>query len=442
MYDRSLAPLAFVVFQLLTATLFLRPAELFSWLADLPIYEGLIITCLALTAPSIEPHYRWRSLVRQPIALCTTGLFGAAILSHAAHMYVGGMYESGVFLFKSLVYFSLVLTVVNSPARLKAFLLNIALCGSLMVTLCLLDYWHVLDIEFVQHLQDLQGHDDEGRPIFVERMRGTGIFQDPNDLAMVIVATGTICLYFLCDRAAGWLRFAWLAPGLVLAAALLETKSRGGLLAGGCAALTLSLFYLGPKMATVVATLGAMTIPVVAGRSGDIDLEDGGTAHERLLMWREGFHALKSPDFVFGVGQGMFTEVADLVAHNSFVHAYVELGAIGGTLFFGCFYFAALQLHRIGRLPDEVWSPELMRMRPFLAAVLAGWCGSMFSLSRCYIVPTYLVLGLMAAYANLVWIHTDACRPLVIWNRRQAVRLFAASAAVFVGLYVFTLVFA
>ena len=35
-------------------------------------------------------------------------------------------------------------------------------------------------------------------------------------------------------------------------------------------------------------------------------------------------------------------DLAGLVAHNSFVHAYVELGFLGGTFFFGCFLFAGL----------------------------------------------------------------------------------------------------
>lgn len=441
MRDRSLAALAFFCFQLLTATLFLRPAEIFEELADLPIYEGLIISCLVLTLPSIEPHFRRYALFRQPISMCAVGMFVSVIMSHVLHFYLGGIVESGTLFAKTLVYYGLVITIVNSPRRLKAYLLNIAICGSIMVSLCLFDYWNVIDLEFIQHLQDLQGHDEDGIPIYVMRMRGTGIFMDPNDLSMVIVAAGTLCLYFLSDRTAGVFRIAWLAPILILGIALLETKSRGGMLAGVCAAMVLSLFYLGPKMSVAAMIFGAMLLPFVAGRSGDIDLEDGGTAHERITMWRDGFYALKSPDLFFGVGQGMYAEVADLVAHNSFVHAYVELGVIGGTCFFGCFFFAAIQLYRIGQLPEEVWIPELERMRPFLSAVLAGWCGSMYSLSRCYIVPTFLILGLMSAYTNLVWIHTDTGRPLMMWNLKQAALLTLCSAMMFVSLYAVTIVF-
>lgn len=440
MGDPSLSRLAFFCFQLVTAVLILRPAELFAELDGLPLYEGVLIACLLLTLTSIEPHFRWQALVRQPISVCIAGMFLSVILSHATHVYLGGLAESTVIVFKTMIFYALVVTIVNSPARMQAYLLNLSVCCSLMGALCLFDYWGLLDFEGITHLVDTQGHDEEFQAILIHRLRGLGIFQDPNDMAMIIVASGVLCLYQLTNSQFGVWRLAWLVPIALLIAGLLETKSRGGLLAAGCAALVLSQFWLSPKTATVFAVIGAVALPLVAGRSGEIDLEDGGTAHERMMMWREGFYALKSPDLLFGVGQGMYAEVADLVAHNSFVHAYVELGVVGGTLFFGCFYFAAMQLYRIGQLPERVWLPELERMRPYLASLLAGWCGSMFSLSRCYVVPTFLVIGLMATYANLVWIHTETCRPLALWNRAQMWRLGCASALTFVGLYVFTMI--
>jgi hypothetical protein len=441
MRDPSLAKLAFFFFQLVTATLFLRPAELFVELDGLPLYEGLLIICLVLSATSLEPHFRWEALVRQPISLCIVGMYLSILLSHATHLYLGGMVDSGTMVFKAMIYYALVITIVNSPSRMKAYLSNLTVCATTMCIVCLFDYWNIVDFEPITHLLDTQGHDEDYQPIMISRMRGLGIFQDPNDEAMIIVASGVLCLYHLTNPRFGAWRFGWLVPIALLSAALFETKSRGGLLAAGCAALALSQFWFGPKLATLFAVAGALILPMVAGRSGEIDIEDGGTAHERMLMWRDGFYALKSPDFLFGVGQGMYSEIADLVAHNSFVHAYVELGTVGGTMYFGCFFFAAMQLYRIGQLPEHVWIPELERMRPYLTALLAGWCGSMFSLSRCYIVPTYLVIGLMATYSNLVWIHTESCRPLVMWNRVQALRLFSASALAFLGLYVFTMIF-
>ncbi|HET6423517.1 MAG TPA: O-antigen ligase family protein [Planctomycetaceae bacterium] len=435
-----IATLTFLLFQLTTATLFLRPAEMFDWLADVPLYEGLILSTLVLSAFSLEPHFHVRAMYRQPITFCVIGVFVAIILSQLTHAYLGGVRDSATEFSKTLLYYGLVITAVNSPTRMRWFLANLGICCGLMVTLCLLDYWKVVDLEFIVHLQDLDGFDDEGEPIWFERMRGTGIFQDPNDLAMVIVAAGCLCLYFLTDKTLGIWRGLWALPIGVFAIAILETKSRGGLLAGAAAVMAMASLRYGTKVAVVFAVLGGCMLPIVAGRSGNIEFSEGSTSEERLLMWREGFDAIKSPEILFGIGHGTYADLAGLVAHNSFVHTYVELGLFGGTLFLGCFFVAAVQIYRIGQQPQEVFHTELLRMRPYVAGVMAGWCMSMVSLSRCYVVPTFMVLGMQAAYLNLVWIHTYSGKPLLIWDRWECFRLTTVSACVFTGLYVFTMV--
>ena len=441
MHDKSLAELAFALFLLTTATLFLRPSELFVWLEAAPIYEALILGTFALTFQSFLTHFKQFMLARQPISLCVLGVFVAIGISHFQYIYLGGVIDSGTLFLKTLIYFGLLVTVVNTPARLRSFLLTVAICASTMVTLCVLDYHEIYDFEFIEHLDDNDGFDeDEGVVTTVRRMRGTGIFMDPNDLSMVICATGVLCAFFLTDSKSSWLRFGWLIPMGVLLVGLLATGSRGGLLACGLAGLTLVSVRFGGKVAIVAAVMAACVIPFAAGGRGDSGMEEGGTGHERIQLWRDGFQELKSPALLFGTGQGSYPDIAGLVAHNSFIHAYVELGLFGGTLFFGCFFFAGMQLYRMGRLSELVEHLELVRLRPFMCALLAGWITSIMSLSRCYVVPTYLMLGTMAAYLNLVWIHTESGQPLVIMNKGHVVRLGIASGMAFSGLYVFTAV--
>lgn len=447
MRDKSIAVLAFGLFLLTTATLFLRPAELFVWMADWPVYEVLILATFALAFQSFTGHFRWFMLARQPVTLCVVGIFVAIALSHLQSIYLGGALESGTLFLKTLIYYGLVVTTVNSPSRLKTFLLTVAVCASMMVTLCVLDFFQIYDFEFIEHLTDIQGYADEDEDeegvILVERMRGTGIFQDPNDMAMVICATSIICAYFLTDPSATKLRLLWLIPLLILLIGLLSTKSRGGLLACGLAGLTVLSVRYGGRVALAAALAAVCVVPLVAGRQADIDMGEGGTGNERVTLWRDGFAELKSPALLFGTGQGSYPDItAGMVAHNSFIHSYVELGLFGGTMFFGCFFFIGMQLYRMGRLPEPVLNAELVRMRPFICAMVVGWCMSIFSLSRCYVVPTYLLIGACAAYLNLVWIHTESGEPLVIWNRGHAIRLSVASLTAFSGLYLFTAVMA
>lgn len=442
MRDKSIAVLAFGLFLLTTATLFLRPAELFVWMADWPIYEVLILSTFALAFQSFTGHFRWFMLTRQPVTLCVVGVFTAIGLSHLQYIYVSGVIDSGTLFLKTLIYYGLLITTVNSPSRLKTFLLTVAVCASTMVTLCVLDYYEIYDFEFIQHLDDVDGYTDEDEVITVRRMRGTGIFQDPNDMAMVICATGIICTLFLTDPAASNARLLWLLPMAVLLVGLLSTKSRGGLLACAVAGLVMLAVRYGGRVAIMAAVGGACLLPLVAGRQAEIDLEEGGTGHERITLWRDGLEELKSPAILFGTGQGSYPDIAGLVAHNSFIHSYVELGLFGGTMFFGCFFFVGMQLYRMGRLPEPILNVELVRMHPFICALVAGWCMSIFSLSRCYVVPTYLLIGACATYLNLVWIHTESGEPLVIWNRMHAIRLGVASGFMFSGLYVFTAIMA
>ena len=443
MRDKSLAKLAFALFLLTTATLFLRPAELFVWLAGAPIYEALIFGTLALTFQSVIGHFRQFMLFRQPIVLCVLGVFVAIGISHLQYIYVGGILDSGTLFLKVMVYFGLLVTVVNTPSRLKSFLLTVAICSTTMVTLCVLDFYGIYDFQFIEHLDDSDGFDeDEEVTITVRRMRGTGIFMDPNDLTSVICATGVICAYFLTDPRASRLRLMWLIPMLILLIGVLATGSRGGLLACALAGMTLLAVRYGGRVAIVASVMAACLIPFAAGRQTDINLGEGGTGHERIQLWRDGLQELKSPALLFGTGQGSYPDIAGLVAHNSFIHAYVELGLFGGTLFFGCFFFAGMQLYRMGRLAEPVQHEELIRLRPFICALLAGWVTSIMSLSRCYVVPTYLILGIAASYLNLVWIYTESGEPLVIWNRGHAMRLGIASATTFCGLYVFTAIMA
>jgi len=66
----------------------------------------------------------------------------------------------------------------------------------------------------------------------------------------------------------------------------------------------------------------------------------------------------------------------------------------------------------------------------------------MLSLSRCYVVPTYLVFGMAASYLNLVTAHRRPLRLLVCWDRWHITRLAAGSAALFTICVLFVKVFA
>jgi O-antigen ligase len=150
--------------------------------------------------------------------------------------------------------------------------------------------------------------------------------------------------------------------------------------------------------------LAMFALPVMftlfAGRQTDISLSQD-TGQDRIQLWARGFTMLKrSP--IFGIGYGRYADEMGLVAHNSYVHAFTELGLLGGTLFVGAFYYAMSTLHRLGPSQDMIADRELARLRPYLLAIVAAYGAGMLTISRNYIVPTYMVIGLVTIYLRLV----------------------------------------
>jgi O-antigen ligase len=184
-----------------------------------------------------------------------------------------------------------------------------------------------------------------------------------------------------------------------------------------------------------------VALPVVLGRAADIDISSG-SGQERIKLWSDGLTAITSPRILFGVGEGMYDQYARLVAHNSYIHAFVELGFFGGTMFFGCVFFPAVAYLRLYWTRVRLRDPELERLKPFLAAVLGCWCMGMCSLSRCYAASTYMIFGLSAAYLNLAGFYQPRPRPLVVFDWLIAQRWILCSAGLLACCFVFVRVFA
>ena len=426
--------LAYIFFLLINATLFLRPAELIPQMQGLPIYEGLMVGAGIGALPRISKRLTLPALVREPVTLCVVGLLAAIILSHLSHLSTWRLSECLSLFVKVMVYYFLLVTLVDSPRRYRGLLVTVCLTGTLMVSLCVADFVGFHDFEFVSPIRDLAGEMAEGKDhVWVWRMRGTGLFQDPNDISLVIVVMGVLCTFFMLEPRQSLLRFWWLFPLAILTAGLMYTRSRGGLLACGAAGMTFLAYRYGRTVSIVCALCDSMALPLVAGRQADIDLEDG-TGHDRIMIWRDGLDLMNGKSAVFGIGHLNFWDELNIVAHNSCVHAYVELGLLGGTLFVGCFFLTGLALFRLRSCRGAYRDPELARFAPFLASLLSGYCAGLFSLTRCYVVPTYLIVGLGAAYVTLM--NSQLCPPrfLVVWNRDHCKILALASGLLLFGL--------
>jgi O-antigen ligase len=220
------------------------------------------------------------------------------------------------------------------------------------------------------------------------------------------------------------------------------THSRGGFIAL-CAGL-LVLFRM--KFGTAkTMLLGTLFMPVLlalfAGRMTNIS-SDEGTGQSRIQLWSDGLQLLQQSPLI-GIGADNYRQFSKHVAHNSFIHCYAELGLLGGTLFVGAFFLALKGLYELRRKPasaeENNTDPELLRLHPFLLGMVAAYTIGICFLSRSYIVPTYMMLGVAVVYLRLR--ATPTALALPAWLRFIWPKLAGVSFCFLIGSYVFVRMF-
>jgi putative inorganic carbon (hco3(-)) transporter len=426
----------FALFLLLNAVLFLRPEELFPAIAGMQIYYWVILANLIITAPAILNHLQV-DITKKPVTVCVLGVFVAYLLSHATKLDLWSTRVLGLEFGKVILYYLLLVSVVNSFRRLVTLLAAVALLTVALNAIAVLNYHGYIQIEALQVLMQGDYNPLTGERFETPRMRATSIFTDPNDLSMIIVGSITILLGGVFHKPFGGMRFLLAAPIGFLVYALLCTQSRGGLLALGVSLLAFTYLYWGPKVTAVVAALAAPAALALKGRQADIaGALSGGTGESRVELWSAGLQAFKSSP-VFGIGAQNYAEECGQVAHNSFVHAFTELGLVGGSMYLGVFLALFLGLWDLHKHRHSL-SAGQRTVLVTLFAFLAAYCVSMLSLSRNYIAPTYLAAGMGASFLLLVPAPPAA---KVVFNGQLVQRLGLASVMFIAGTYMFVRLF-
>ena len=423
------------MFLLVNATLFIRPGELVPALAPIPLYEIVIIANLIVAGPAIINHLTEHGLARCPTTVCVLGVFAFIVISHLARFDLWSARMGALEFGKIVAYFLLLMATVNTPRRLMGLLAAVVVLTLAINTLAMLQYHGYVNIAALEVLMENDYDDLTGEVFQTPRMVGTGIFNDPNDLSMIIVACVFLCAGGLFYQQLGMSRWLLTAPIGFLLYALTLTQSRGGLLAllaGGC-----TFFYVRFGLTrAVLASAAVLPLAFVGfggGRQTDIGgALSGGTGEARAELWSAGLQLFKTSPLV-GIGYGLYAEEAGQVAHNSFVHAFTELGLLGGMAFLGMFGIVGLALWKLCRSRDEIEHPALRHYLPYVLGMLAAFAISMMSLSRNYVVPTYLVAGTAAAYHRLAQPGTS--QPPVAFNEKTITWLAIGSVGFIAFIY-------
>jgi len=382
---------------IVTAVLFIRPSEIIPEVEGEPIYQAAILACLVCSFPRVLAQFSADRLKQSPVTALVLSLWLSAVVSQVVQQYLSEARSIGVEFGKVLLYFLLVVGVVDTYARLRKFVMCLAGLIAVATLLAVLQYHGYLDLPglrtHVEHAIDA----DSGEDRAIARLCGSGIFNDPNDLAMAL----TVCIIFslyAVRSVEGSVRYLWVLPVALCGYALILTQSRGGLIALLVGLLVLAGSRFGRRRAILAGILGAAPLLILDARQLDFDLSNPkGTGQGRIQLWAEGLKLFRESPF-FGIGAGNYQEQVGLVAHNSFVHAFTELGIIGGSLFLGAFVYTIGTLHGLRVCRSRYTSSESNSLRICLLAAVVGTAAALLSLSRVYTYPAYVVLALATAY--------------------------------------------
>jgi putative inorganic carbon (HCO3(-)) transporter len=410
--------MAYLLFLLVNVALFVRPGEVVPAWQGLEIYYYVIVACLVFAAPAIVEYLLKYPLETQLITLCVFGLLIAVLLPPLLAWDLDELQRTGVAFLKVVAYYLIAVSVITTPARLRGLIATLVVCCTALAVVTLLRYYQVLEVPRIKAAAVETMIGPSGETIIIQRMQGTGIFQDPNDLCVMLAAALPWALYLIAADRSWLLRIVWVAIVLVYAYTIYLTKSRGGLI-GVLAGLGTYVWWRHGWQRAVV--LGFLCLPAVAvvfaGRHAAMDAKEG-TAQTRIQLWSDWLYEARA-NMPLGMGMQLPKEIAGEedksalpgeiqghLAHNAYLQAFSDMGLMGGCLFLGMYGLTLLSIHRVGTGGSIIVDPGQRQLQPFLLASATGYAIGLLALSLTYTVPTYLIPALAVAFMR-----TTVCHP-------------------------------
>ncbi len=246
---------------------------------------------------------------------------------------------------KIVIVFMLMINLINTRERLRAFLKLLVFCGAAISLLGIKAY-------FSGALRADEGGD-------IRAGAEGGIFANPNELAMAVLMLLPLTLV-LALNCRGKARLGYFALLLIQAFASIITFSRGGFLAlVVMAAFLLLKFGRGKRLAAGLVAVLAAGIMLVAMPSGysdrlltiiHIEKDETGSAQERkALLERAVSLAVRNPIIGLGMDNYRLYSIRNRLSHNSFLEISAELGVIGLIAYLVIIFNPFFAMRRIER---------------------------------------------------------------------------------------------
>jgi O-antigen ligase len=392
--------LGFGLFVFANMLLFVRPMEYLGDIVGQRFFLIAILACLLTSFPAVLVLFNPRTLGTRPVLVLVLLLWPVIVLSSLVHGQIDTAAEVFVDFGKTLLYFFLLVGLVTTPGRLRSMLFWLPLFMGCVATIAVLQAHGLIQLEQFKALEETAA---------TARLHATGLFGDPNDLGVALVVAIVCCVYFIYSPRVGLHSLFWLALLGLFLYTLQLTRSRGAMLALGGALFILLRARIGTFLASLLGILSLPGLLLLTGREVDVHARED-TAASRFSLWSDAMDAFTESRGL-GVGYEQLDKQIGLVAHNAYLHAFSELGFIGGCIFLGVVVWAVWALLAMESKKRVILNPDLRALHPIMTAALVGYAVGMGSLSLCYRLPTYTVFGLTAAYLHMTATSPPMPRP-------------------------------
>ena len=354
----------FAFAMLFTAVLFFRPQDQIPGLGRLPLAElAAVGGILSLTIGHLSGR---APLCRTPPELaCIIALGGLMLGLAPLSIWMGGVVRLFTDVYVKIVLIVLLMmNALRSPQRLDRFVSLILLATGYLGMRAVLDYARGVNMIA-----------DYGR------VRGAvgGIFGNPNDLALNMVAFLPFAMFRVISQGSALRRLSAAAGALFMTGAVVVSQSRSGTL-GLIAVLLLGgaqLARRSPGLTASTALLLLLAMPLVpssywdrVASITDASKDQSGSRETRSTLFREGLSAFFDRPLT-GVGAGQFKnynpeqrEQAWNETHNVVLQVAAELGLIGLALFSFLVVRALLAGGQVRRMLRQMQSATPTRGSP------------------------------------------------------------------------------
>lgn len=374
----------FPVILLYVVLTIIRPQDYVPGLIGVPLLSGVLIFAFLCWLGASEKTYAAPQFTLLPAFLLVL------MISQVVNGWAGGsLHELSTF-GPVVISFFIFAASSSTQRRLKISMGVIAFCAM------------VLALHGV--LEARSGIGWTGTPLSEDgRIRYVGIFDDPNDLGLLLVSAFPMAVFV--SQFGGLLgRLFWLAGALLLLYGIYLTNSRGAMLAVLAVGGVYVAYRRGLVTAGILGAIGLICMQALSSRMTEINPEEESAAG-RVDAWYEGFQMFKSHPLL-GVGPGNFTDYNPLTAHNSFVLVMAETGFIGLLLWLAVVGYSFQMVLTVLRFkPEPLDDAELAQRfqseKAIALTLLLTLCGlftAAFFLSRSYIIVLYLFIAMVVGH--------------------------------------------